>query len=290
MAFDDALIGSDDFDPRTAQDDLIRQQAAPSSLPVVLDPHTLATRLARKLNEPSPAAAPVDMAPDAAISSKPDFSGEAVEPQTPNANLDFSAQAEDANVPQPQAKPPSLGIVAQGKAALKGIPHGAIEHTGGVLQGGAAIYQGGVPAAPAMRRLRCAGQSRSAHRPSRRRRSRPLPLKERPLYKAGKAVKDFAQEVAPMSDAGEGFDRRPRRHGSSVRSRLTPCHRDQPAGWHGRRCRRHGDATPMARSTRRPRSTARPTTCADVRCRSIRPCCRRARLAAARRRQICPNR
>jgi hypothetical protein len=140
------------------------------------------------------------MAPDAAISSKPDFSGEAVEPQTPNANLDFSAQAEDANVPQPQAKPPSLGIVAQGKAALKGIPHGAIEHTGGILQGGAAIYQGGVPAAPAMPAYDALGNPIGTQtEPTAA--IQAAPLKERPLYKAGKAVKDFAQEVAPMSDA-----------------------------------------------------------------------------------------
>lgn len=58
MPFDDSLIGNNDFDPRTATEDLIRR-TSDEPLPDTLEPRMLNTRLARKLGrEPTAVEAP----------------------------------------------------------------------------------------------------------------------------------------------------------------------------------------------------------------------------------------
>ena len=101
MAFEDSLIGSDDFDPRAATEALIRQTTT-EPLPEVLDPRMLNTRLARKLAQPGQSASVEvpDLSP-AEPAAAPDFSGQAVEPAASiNKEADFSAQA---------AEPPMIG-------------------------------------------------------------------------------------------------------------------------------------------------------------------------------------
>ena len=49
-SFEDSLIGNDDFDPKVANDALIRS-ITKEPLPDELEPHMLNTRLARKLWE-----------------------------------------------------------------------------------------------------------------------------------------------------------------------------------------------------------------------------------------------
>lgn len=135
MAFDDSLIGSNDFDPRAATEDLIRR-TSDEPLPATLDPRALNTRLARKLGrEPSVTAPSQTTIPEPKKQSDLDFSSQAapasnMEPGGKDA-LDFTSQV------TPQAPmPPQQGILdANLKGAIKGLPTGLTEGIGGVMQG-----------------------------------------------------------------------------------------------------------------------------------------------------------
>jgi len=197
VAFDDALIGSDDFDPSAASEDLIRRLSK-EPLPDTLDPRMLNTRLARKLNtEPPPAAVKPPKAPKADL----DFSSQAqpADNAAPSEALDFTSQVEP-----PAATPaPSIGLTGNAVALAKGIPAGAAAATGGILKGAAALYDNGVPAAPAMPQYDPTGMPLGTQ-------SEPTaaipakPLQERQLYKAGQAVEGAGPTMTPAEKESIG--------------------------------------------------------------------------------------
>ena len=76
MPFDDSLIGSNDFDPRTATEDLIRR-TSDEPLPDTLDPRMLNTRLARKLGRAPKAVETPETTPKSSHTDELDFSSQA---------------------------------------------------------------------------------------------------------------------------------------------------------------------------------------------------------------------
>lgn len=137
MAFDDALIGTDDFDPATATEDLIRRTAG-GPLPPTLSPNMLNTRLARKLGQEPPAPKLEDDEEEKPARGQPlDFSQQAVPaPTNPSdQNPDFSTQAVDPNAPAAPPAQPGLGVSGNAIAAIKGVPVGAAQAIGGAVKG-----------------------------------------------------------------------------------------------------------------------------------------------------------
>jgi N12 class adenine-specific DNA methylase len=139
VAFSDSMIGSNDFDPQAATEDLIRQVSGP--LPATLDPKMLNTRLGRKLGEE-----PTEPAKVAKPAKEDlDFSSQAQEPSNtaPSDTLDFSSQVEPAPAPPPP--PSSTTPIADALHSVhtnidpytagKGFVAGAIKSVGGLVQG-----------------------------------------------------------------------------------------------------------------------------------------------------------
>jgi hypothetical protein len=144
MSFDDALIGSNDFDPQAATDIMLRQTVGGPPLPPTIDPATVQTRLLRKMGEPRQVAPPVDVSPEPTAAA-PDFSDQAVEPTaTPNADLDFSAQATEPPMIGPQPAPATSSWTDYPVEFGKGVAEGAKNMGASALKGVAAA---GIPTA-----------------------------------------------------------------------------------------------------------------------------------------------
>jgi hypothetical protein len=207
VAFDDALIGSNDFDPRTATEDLIRQQAG-EPLPDVLDPRMLNTRLARKLGRKTPPADTEQPSPDLKTEQPKqpkqgdlDFSSQAVPASAvdpTDTSLDFSSQATPVN-PEPAPKP--LGVTGQLGALGKGLAHGAIEHAGGVVKGlGVAAEHDQTPPIVTEAGLGVDTLNSPWQVPGAPPKDQPAPRANSPLIPAGEATQKAAQTIAPMTD------------------------------------------------------------------------------------------
>lgn len=141
MPFDDSLIGSNDFDPRSATEDLIRR-VSDEPLPETLEPRALTTRLARKLGrDPASVRAPNTPTPDDTeekpAKSELDFSSQAAPAPNmePGEPLDFTSQV------TPQAPTPVPGGGIGGPTAFaKGLMQGAQEGLGGIMKGAARMF------------------------------------------------------------------------------------------------------------------------------------------------------
>jgi hypothetical protein len=218
VAFDDSLIGSDDFDPRTATEDLIRQQSA-EPLPETLDPRMLNTRLARKLGQPPPRQRPTkierpeqldlgDFAPaDATAAPKP--AGE--------LNLGDFAPVEATAAP----KPTSASVGTYAKEFGKGVAAGAKDLFGTALKGAAGVYELGAPAGGETPQVDPMGNPTGFMDPATAEIPK-KPITERTLYKAGEAIEHAGKEaLAP----GPGFENSWTRASARVQAR---CRRHRP--------------------------------------------------------------
>lgn len=181
---------------------LIDQNQPDDGQPYSSDPIVLTDRLARKMavrgRQPRQPefdfTEPEEKAPD--LSSF----GKKVETAEPVAESTEDLSSFGKRVESPAAAPPAgMTVAREAKAALKGIPHGAVSTVGGALKGAAAVYDNGIPATPEMPQYDAQGNPLGTQ-------SEPAaavpaaPLKDRSLYKAGQATEDFAQRIAPMSE------------------------------------------------------------------------------------------
>lgn len=195
MPFDDSLIGNNDFDPRTATEDLIRR-VTPDA-PDTLEPRALTTRLARKLGQPEPKRAPTP--PEHHDQPTLDFSSQALpaanmEPGDGKNDLDFTSQV----TPPP---PPVDGGIGGPTALAKGLVTGAARGLGGVMKGAARL---GNQAAPYLESLQydaygnVVGQAPMQP---------PSPIENNPLYKAGDKLENSDLENVYREQLG--IDQKP---------------------------------------------------------------------------------
>lgn len=217
MAFEDSLIGNNDFDPDSAVEDLIRRQAG-EPLPDTLSPRMLNTRLARKLNRPD-----LISQPKAPKQSELDFTSQSASPEEANA-LDFTSQSYDpeldpATAPiggaqaagRPPSPTPTLDAI-QGVTSLpqRAIVHGAIQGVGGVLKGAGTALSRPTPAPPDISKQGLDANAAAGFDPANQWAlpgQTPDPNQSVPgsnpqdstLYKIGQGVEGAAQGVAPMT-------------------------------------------------------------------------------------------
>jgi hypothetical protein len=192
MAFDDAF-GSSGKD--LLQQSLLEQYQPDDGQPFSVEPKVLTDRLARKLAIRPTRDADVDFnvapeqpkAPDLAKFGTPVKDEVAPEPSTDDLSK-FGTKV----APEGPEQPP-LTIMRQGAAALKGIPHGAIESTGGVMKGAARLHNDAQPY------LQSLEYDESGNIVGQKPMQPAAPIEQHPLYKAGQATQDFAQTVAPMT-------------------------------------------------------------------------------------------
>ena len=143
MALDDAIGTGPDFTADSVLDRVSRSILP--DLPQYANADMVLNRLNRKLSMPKPpdeSAGPEE--PEKKTSGgKPDFSSQG----TPIGDLpDLSAFGTPADeiVPLPEPRPPeapgaSIGVTGNLVAAAKGVPAGAAQSVGGILQGAAAM-------------------------------------------------------------------------------------------------------------------------------------------------------
>ena len=120
MAFEDSLIGNNDFDPRTATEDLIRH-VSDQPLPSTLDIRDLNTRLARKINAPLKSTAPEKSKPPLDLSGFEEADADtAPVASSENQPLDISG-CDSPDAPPPPVVQPPLEAGAQTVAGVKGL-------------------------------------------------------------------------------------------------------------------------------------------------------------------------
>ncbi len=203
MAFRDSMIGSDDFDPQSAIEDMTRRVMSDEPMGSPLDPAMVRTRLMRKLldDDQQQQAAPPPKTPKAPKVSQADldFSSQAIPASQNSADagksdaLDFTSQV---NAPPPAPEQPGIGVTGNIVAAAKGIPTGAAETVGGGLKGAAALYQTGHGPVPEMPQVDVMGSPTGIMNPAEAA-VPPKPPQERSLYKAGQAVEGVAPTMTP---------------------------------------------------------------------------------------------
>ncbi len=198
MPLDDSVFGGGSSLDQIKSDLVSRYQSADAGEPFSSDPVVLSQRLARKLRLSNSDDADIDFTPKKAKpakAEKEDLSsfGDALPDQPSTDDLSsFGSKVEPAQSPQP-----TLGVGGNLKAFGKGVPVGAIEGTGNVLKGAAALYENGVPATPETQQYDAMGNPTGFTTPPQE--AIPAkPLKERTLYKAGEAVSSVAPEMSPQ--------------------------------------------------------------------------------------------
>src|SRR5688500_5538490 len=109
MAFENSLIGDDDFDPVAAQEELLRRQMG-EPLPATLEPRDLNTRQLRKLGRsplpPQPSPGIIAPAKTTPTQQELDFSGFEPPTDATGGDLNFSG-FEDPAAPKPPAADPN---------------------------------------------------------------------------------------------------------------------------------------------------------------------------------------
>jgi hypothetical protein len=203
VAFDDAILGNDDFDPQAATDELLRRQMG--DFPAGSDARGLNTRLLRKLGkapapEPASPSAPLARPKQPSPDTPLDLSGfEPVAPDAPateqqQGQLDLSG----FELVEPE-KPKTTEQPSYIKEFVKGVAEGVKGMAASSVKGVAAV----VPEAGAQPDYDPMGNAVGTN-DAMEKGLTPKPMEERLFYRAGKRIDEFGKETLEAAPGFEG--------------------------------------------------------------------------------------
>jgi len=202
VAFDDAILGNDDFDPQAASEELLRRQMG--DFPQGSDARGLNTRMLRKLGK---APVPEPVSPSAPLARPP-------QPPSPDAPLDLSGfepvTPPAADQPQGQLdlsgfepvepeKPKTTEQPSYIKEFVKGVAEGVKGMAASSVKGIAAV----VPEAGAQPDYDPMGNAVGTN-DAMEKGLVPKPMEERLFYRAGKRIDEFGKETLEAAPGFEG--------------------------------------------------------------------------------------